>query len=468
MDRPSEITKRIKCGSCEVVGLGRSNFALIDYLLSVGAGRIVARDKVTPPVQTVERYSARGVVFQCGEHYLDGIGSADSVIFRTPVIRPDIEAFTNAIRLGAILTSEIELFMLVCPCPIVGVTGSDGKTTTTTIIHKLLSECGTAFIGGNIGVSPFVSFEKMKKADICVLELSSFQLQEITTSPDIAVLTNISPNHLNWHIDLDEYATAKSRIYGNGCKRLVVNADNAASLELLKSHPTSAEPVVFSMEKCYEELKELAPDAKAYLYLQDGIITVHTDREFPILAKADIKLAGAHNVANYMAAIGATLGMVSREAVCKTAVQFGGVEHRLELFRELDGVKYYNSSIDTSPSRTIAALSAFSIKPIIICGGSDKHISFEPLALELCKRAKAIVLTGQTAPAILAALKACPALDDELVIVTEGDFKSAVLAASRIAVSGDVVLLSPACASFDAFKDFEARGRAFKEIINSL
>ncbi|MCL2518876.1 MAG: Mur ligase family protein [Oscillospiraceae bacterium] len=397
-----------------VVGIGVSNLPLIDFLLAHGA-IVTARDikhKELPNVKTI-----------CGEGYLDNI--TEEYIFRSPGVHPN--KFADAVRNGAVLTSEMELFFELCPAKIIGVTGSDGKTTTTTIISKLIeAQFGHVYLGGNIGKPLLPEVEKMASEDYAVVELSSFQLMTMKKSPEIAVVTNISPNHLDYHKDMDEYINAKKNIYLHGCKRLVLNYN----------------------------LREIMNEIPAVYF--------NTGEEFNL----DILLPGRYNLENYMAAEAATRGICDFENLLKVAKTFGGTENRCEFVREMNGVKYYNSSIDSTPSRTAATLSAFERKVIIICGGSDKHISFDPLVETLCDKAKTVVLTGQTAPAIKTALiksgKNLP------LLIEESNFDEAVLKAIDCADPGDIVILSPACASFDAFPNFEARGNRFKEIVKNL
>ena len=469
MNKLSEILRRIKNGTCEVVGLGRSNYALINYLLELGAPRLIARDKGLPPSDTAQKYQKHEVIFKCGDGYLDGLHTEDCVIFRTPAIRPDIPEFLKAIEQGALISSEIELYMMLTPSKLFGITGSDGKTTTTTLIHLMLSKHAKAFIGGNIGISPLTHIKDNTAADLSVLELSSFQLQGISVSPDVAVLTNITPNHLNWHIDMNEYISAKADIIGERCRELVINADDTASLELIQRIKPTAHITAFSLSKSREEILSLIPNAKACIYIENGTVIYCADTPESVLNLTDIKLPGRHNVANYMAAIGATRAHVTNATVQSIARTFGGVEHRLEFVAEKNGVKYYNSSIDSSPTRTVAALNALDCRPIVICGGSDKNVPFDTLAEALCARAKAVVLTGQTAERIRSAITSCPLYQtSDIKIINAPLFADAVQAAKDLAASGDTVLLSPACASFDAFKDFEHRGRTFKNIVLSF
>lgn len=468
------LDEKIKNGRVTVLGIGVSNRPLIKYLLDRGA-RVTARDKksfemLMPHSKELEE---RGVELILGDAYLEDI--TEDVIFRAPGIRPDLPQIKAACDKGAILTSEMELFFELTPATVLAVTGSDGKTTTTTLTYKILEAelakngRGRVWVGGNIGTPLLQYVDEMTENDFAVVELSSFQLYTMSRSPKRAIITNITPNHLDWHTDMDEYTAAKRNI----CKHkpiehLTANAENALSAKIGCEAEVG---VTFfsSVGTDYLSVTKRKDNACA-IFEEDGYITFSDGKTNEKIIKTDeIKLPGRHNVENYMAAISITRGLVSKETIAEVARTFGGVAHRLEFVRELDGVKYYNSSIDSSPTRTAAALSALSQKPIVICGGYDKNIPFEPLATALCDRAKKIVLTGATAPKIMAALLACPTFDAEkLPIIEKKDFEEAVKAARSEAENGDIVLLSPACASFDAFVNFEERGNRFKSIVNDF
>jgi len=433
-----------------VVGIGISNLPLIYFLLEHGAS-VSAYDKKTFDElgKTATDLEEKGVSLVCGEHYLDHFD--EDIIFRSPGIRFDNPGFADAVARGAVLTSEMELFFELTPARIIGVTGSDGKTTTTTLIYKMLSEAGyKTYVGGNIGKPLLPEVEKMTVDDIAVVELSSFQLQTMKRSPDISVITNLSPNHLDYHKSMGEYSDAKKNIFlHEKCRRLVLNYKNDVTRAMADDARKDCE-VVFFMR-----------DGDIY---EDGDMICCRGEE--ILDSRKIVIPGHHNIENYMAAIGAVREFCSNDVIRKVATTFGGVEHRCELVREKDGVKYFNSSIDSSPTRTTAALSAFRQKVIVICGGYDKHIPFEPLAKPLCDHAKCVILTGATAPKIKAALDS---FEGEKPDIYEcPDFTDAIMKAHSVSRPGDMVLLSPACASFDAFKNFAERGCRFKEIVNSL
>ena len=475
LDIKTYLINKFKDKDCRVLGFGRSNRPLVEILLSAGA-RVTVHDgdnDILNEEQTQE-FISRGANFSVGEGYLHSLGG--DYIFRSPGIRPDLPEITEAVNNGAELTSEMELFFEVCPCLIIGITGSDGKTTTTTITHLLLETefkkngKGMAYVGGNIGAPLLPLVFEMTEDDVAVVELSSFQLQTMKQSPSRAVITNMSPNHLNWHTDMGEYVVAKRNICSHsGIEHLVVNRENVITHGIAQSCDVCT-TYFSSTRSSYEEIEPILKKNCSAVYEDGGIIYFDDgkDRE-PILKVSDILLPGIHNVENYMAAIAVTRGLVSADTVVKVASSFGGVEHRLEFVRERNGVKYYNSSIDSSPTRTAAALSAIGKAPVIICGGSEKNVSFEGLAIDLCTRVKAVVLTGQSAPHILAEIEKCPSYDKEKLTVKHiPNFDEAVLAAEGIAEEGDIVLLSPACASFDAFKNFEERGNRFKTIINGL
>lgn len=464
LELPQRMQVRLP-GPFAVVGLGVSNLPLIDFLLSHGA-QVTARDRKTRAElgDAAADLALRGVSLRLGEDYLADLD--ETVIFRSPGLRPDLEPFCNAVRHGAILTSEMELFMQLTPARVLGVTGSDGKTTTTTLTHLFLQAerdlhggGGTVYVGGNIGAPLLPLVEQMRAEDFAVVELSSFQLMDLEVSPWRAALTNLSPNHLNWHADMAEYADAKAQIFrGEGNTGLVTNAENGDCLRLAAD---CGVPVTLFSSNLSERdaFPLLASDT---IYVQDGIICRSGQ---PILPVSDILLPGKHNLENYMTAIGLTAGLVSPEAIRRVATTFRGVPHRLETVAFKRGVTFINSSIDSSPSRTMAALSALRGRPIVICGGRDKHVPFDDLARELDRRAKAVVLTGEAADLIGAALESVGAT---VARCRESDFDRAVRLAASMAEAGDTVLLSPACTSFDAFKNFEERGERFRAVVAEI
>ena len=454
----------------DVVGIGVSNLPLIDFLLDVGAD-VCARDKKTEVElgELADDLTAKGVHLVLGDSYLENIDA--DMIFRSPGLRPDLPAFVAAQERGAMLISEMELFLELTPATVIGITGSDGKTTTTTLTGLILSEackrraCGRVFVGGNIGTPLLNRVFEMTEDDFAVVELSSFQLQTAKRSAHIAAVTNVTPNHLNWHVDMKEYERAKANIFAHAPnRRLVVNAENDVTLAF--GRKTAQPKTYFSSKKHFHEEFSLEAGDHA-VYERDGAVLLWDGAcERAVLSVADIILPGKHNLENYMTAIALTEGYVTAEDVVKVATTFTGVAHRLERIRVHEGVTYYNSSIDSTPTRTAAALSALTERPIVICGGYDKNVPFEPLADALCARAKAVVLTGATASKIRVALEQKKEVQNGTLPVYENsNFVEAVLLAKSIAQKGDTVLLSPACASFDAFKNFEDRGNTFRRIV---
>ncbi len=450
----NEFKKDINGKSVAVIGIGISNIPLIDFLLDAGAS-VCARDKKTAE-QLGDVYGSlikKGVKVVCGDGYLDGI--QEKIIFKSPGIRADIAPLAECERNGAVITGEMDLFCKLCPCKIIAVTGSDGKTTTTTLISLILKKqreldgaAGKVWVGGNIG-TPLLSYvDEMSAGDIAVLELSSFQLHRMKFSPFVSVITNITPNHLNWHTDMDEYIESKTHVYAyqTADTKTVLNHNCEITRKLGES--AGSRVMYFNDENG--------------VYCRDGKIYCNGQRW---LDTADIKIPGRHNVDNYMTAIAALCELVSPEAVSAVAKDFGGVQHRIEFVREVDGVKYYNSSIDSSPTRTIAALRSFSQKLIVILGGYDKNIPYEPLIDPLFEHVKTAVLTGQTADKLYELIKAD---GRQMKICREATFEGAVQCARECAKPGDIVLLSPAAASFDMFANFEKRGEKFKDIVNKF
>ncbi len=441
-----------------VIGIGVSNTPLLDMLLAEGI-RVTACDKRTREQMGLqaEELERRGCTLHLGEDYLKGLDA--DVIFRTPGLRPDVPEIAACAAHGADLTSEMEVFFRVCPCPIIAVTGSDGKTTTTTIIAELLKSAGKrVWVGGNIGHPLLCEADGMLQTDYAVLELSSFQLMTMTRSPHIAVVTNLAPNHLDMHRDMAEYVAAKENIFRHQSRGdiAIFNSDNAITAEQSARAPGRA--------RTFSRRGEAADGV--FLRGED-IVCRSGGQERVIMTTGDIKIPGVHNVENYMAAIAAVDGLVPDEVIRSFARSFGGVEHRIELVRTYRGVRYYNDSIASSPSRTIAGLRSFKEKVILIAGGYDKHIPFDVLGPEVVAHVKLLVLCGATADKIRASVENAPGYapgKPEILDVTP--FTAAVEAARDRAQPGDVVTLSPACAAFDQFKNFAERGSFFKSIVN--
>ncbi len=436
-----------------VLGLGVSNRPLVRLLLQHGLD-VTGCDKAPVLDEELKALERQGAKLHLGPDYLKDL--AADVIFRTPGMRPDVPEIAALVAHGAVLTSEMEAFFEVCPCPIIAVTGSDGKTTTTTLIAELLRRAGkTVWVGGNIGQPLLDQAGEIGPEDVAVLELSSFQLMTMRQSPHVAVVTNLAPNHLDVHRDMAEYVAAKKNLFLHQGPQdiLVLNADN----EITASFAEQARGTV----------RWFSRKTPADVYLEGERVLRRDGTE--ILRRSQIKLPGLHNVENYMAAIAAVEGMVSDETIRTLAAEFGGVEHRIELVREKDGVRYYNDSIASSPTRTIAGLRSFDEKLILIAGGYDKHIPYDVLGPEIVEHVKTLVLTGATAEKIRQAVLAAPGYQPGCPeILEEADFYDAIHTAARCAGPGDVVMLSPASASFDHFRNFMERGEEFKKTVRDL
>lgn len=461
-DKLNSFYKSLHNKKVSFIGLGRSHRELLPMFASKGA-IVTLRDKRTREQigEEADKLEALGIKLTLGENYLENLCEED-IILRTPGMNYFTPALQQARESGAFVTSEMELFFDLCPCKIYAVTGSDGKTTTTTVISEFLKAQGfSVFLGGNIGFPLLPRIEQIGPDDRAVVELSSFQLISMRKSPDVAVITNVAPNHLDVHKDMQEYIDAKRNIYlhQGGISRTVINADNEITASFLPE--IRGEAMQFS--------RRITPALGCYL-AEDGTLTMNDRHSVtPVLHMDEIRIPGIHNVENYLAAISAVWGEVSKENIVSVAKNFGGVEHRIEFVRELDGVTWYNDSIASSPTRTIAGLNSFKQKLILIAGGYDKKIPFEPLAPKIIEKVKVLILMGVTAPKIEAAVTACEGYDpDQLTILHVSSMQEAVQKAREVAEKGDIVSLSPACASFDLYPDFEARGRHFKELVNAL
>ena len=443
-----------------VVGGGISNMPLVEMLLREGFDITLhdkkPRDELTDEVLKLE---SSGLKLKLGPGYLDGLEG--DIIFRTPGLHPMTRELARARDNGCVITSEMELFLELCRGRLICVTGSDGKTTTSNIIAELLKRAGfNVFLGGNTGRPLLADTDKIRQEDYVVAELSSFQLHSMRCRPDVSVITNISPNHLDVHPSFSDYLEAKSMIFKNQkpCDLLVLNADDAHSPGFAAAAPS--EVFYFSGKMPVEN----------GVFLSGGKIYRSTDGspEF-LMDSSEILLPGMHNRENFMAALTAVGGAVDARACRFVAASFKGVEHRLETVREHKGITYINDSIATSPARTAAGLKIFKTKPVLIAGGYDKNLPFDELGDEIALKVKALFLTGDTALKIKSAVERSRYYSpSELPVATDGDFTAAVSAACRFATAGDTVLLSPACASFDMFENFEKRGEAFKRIIAGL
>ena len=446
------------------IGAGVSHKRCIEQFVELGAQVTLCDQKKSLEdfgayADTLRRLHVR---LSLGEHYTDGFAGQD-IIMRTPgyeYYKPELQA---ALQAGTKVTSEVELFFELCPCEIVAVTGSDGKTTTITLISKMFEAAGRkVFLGGNIGAALLPQLADVTPEAVAVVELSSFQLISMRVSPKVAVVTNVTPNHLDHHKDMQEYIDAKRNIllWQVPPCRAVLGFENEISRGMQKD--CKGEQVWFTRLHDTDKGAFLRESDDTLCYAENGVVT-------PILPRAEVKLRGLHNVENLLAAIAAVWGRVPVEAMRQVGSTFTGVEHRIEPVRTLDGVTYYNDSIASSPTRTIAGLRSFNQKIILIAGGYDKKIPYEPLAPEILAHVKTLVLMGATGPRIEAAVRACPGFDESALTILHADsMQHAVELARGAAQPGDVVSLSPASASFDLYPNFEVRGRDYKNIVNNL
>lgn len=441
-------------------GIGISNTPLIMNFLKRGAVVYACDRRTREQIGAVaDELEAAGAGLRLGEGYLENLEV--DIIFRTPGMSFNLPELEAARKKGIAVTSEMEVFFDLCPATVFAVTGSDGKTTTTTLIAEMLKAEGkTVHLGGNIGQPLLPQIEEIEPEDYVVAELSSFQLISMRKSPDIAVVTNIAPNHLDIHKDMDEYVEAKKNIllHQNAFSRTVLNRDNEITYGFKKF--VRGQSLYFSME---QPLKN-----GAWLDTDGTIHMAYRGIDVPIMHKSEIAVLGDHNVANYLTAISAVWGYVGVDTIRKVAHEFKGVEHRIEFVREVDGVKYYNDSIASSPTRTIAGLKAFDKPVLLIAGGYDKHIPFEPMVPYIIEKVKKLYLCGDTAEKIERCVRENENYKGSPQILRVDNLAAAVAAAHRDAESGDVVTLSPACASFDAFPNFAARGSFYKELVNKL
>ena len=458
----TEFFRWVKGKKIAFIGVGVTNTDCIRLFAKKGAEVSVLDRKSREQLGALaDEFEQSGIRLVLGDGYLDGLTGYDAV-FRAPGMYFHHPALEKARQEGAVITSEMELFFRLCPCKTYAVTGSDGKTTTTTLIAEMLKASGKkVYKGGNIGRALLPVVEEVSSDDAAVVELSSFQLISMRQSPDVAVITNVAPNHLDVHRDMQEYIDSKKNLilHQDGFSRTVLNRDNAITRDM--TGLVRGELLTFSRQE--------APRFGAYLR-QDGMLCMRCHgAETEILPMEQIQLPGLHNVENFLAAYSAVWGDVPVEIMARTAREFGGVEHRMELVRELGGVKWYNDSIGTSPTRTIAGLKAFGQKIILIAGGYDKKIPYEPLAPYLCEKVSHLILMGATGPKIQQALEACPDYDGQHPALHWAEsMEQAVQTADGLAGNGDIVALSPASASFDLYPNFEKRGEHFKRLVAAL
>lgn len=457
-----EFERYIKGKKVAIIGIGVSNIPLLDYFYQLHANVTIFDSKELhqinkEAIQKIEKYRFD---FICGENALDKLIGFD-IIFRSPSCMPDTPQLIAEVEKGAILTSEIEMVLKLAPCKIIGVTGTEGKTTTTSLINSIIQKSGKkCFLGGNMGRPIFTQIKNISPEDIVILELSSFQLEDTDVSPDISVVTNIYPDHLNVHKSYEEYREAKKNVFRyqseNGI--VVLNYDNEFTRNFAKE--AKGKVIFFSSNEKLENGYIYDKTDETIKYCEDGI-------RRHIMKKTDIKLKGVHNYENICAALAATSSIVDIDTQIEAIKEFCGVEHRLEFVRELDGVKWYNDSIGTSPASTIAGLNSFDEDIVLLAGGSDKGLDYAEVGKAIARKVKALILTGPTSEKIETSVK--QALNGKTIeIYYTTNMQETVKLAKEIAQKGDIVLLSPASASFDLYKNFEDRGNQFKSCVNSL
>lgn len=461
-EKLKEFNSYIRFRKVAIIGLGVSNLPLIDYMYEKQARVTVFDDRNIDdiPKEIMDKITSYGFEFSFGPNSLEKLKNFD-IIFRSPSCLPTKPELVEEENRGAIVTTEIEMLMKMCPCKIIGVTGSDGKTTTTSLINAILKQAGyNTFLGGNIGTPLFTRLSEMKPEDIVVLELSSFQLMGMQVSPDIAVITNITPNHLNIHKDYNEYIDAKKNIFRYQDEKgiVILNYDNEITRSCSKE--ANGKVIFFSS-------KEKLDDG----YIVDEKIIKQCDDKIRkhILNVSDVILRGNHNYENIATAIAATSTLVDAQDAIKAVKDFKPVEHRLELVREVDGVKWYNDSVSSSPTRTIAGLKSFDEEIVLIAGGYDKNLDYTPIAKPIIENVKTLILLGQTSGKIFDAVKEeLEKENKDLPIYMCNTLEETVSIAKKLSKKGQIVLFSPASASFDMFKNFADRGEKFKNLVNNL
>ena len=457
-----EFEEYIKNRKVAIIGLGVSNLPLIDYFHDKKSIVTIfdSREIGEIPKEIIDKVTNYAMEMSLGKSYLNKLRGFD-LILRSPSCLPTVPELEEEANRGAIVTTEVELLMKMCPAEIIGVTGSDGKTTTTTLISEILKKAGyNCYVGGNIGTPLFTKLNEIMPDDKVVLELSSFQLMGMEVSPNISVITNITPNHLNVHKDYEEYIEAKKNIfkYQDRDGIVILNYDNEITRNCAKE---AKGKVIFFSSK--EKLDN-------GFIVDDGVIKECEDKvRKHILNTDDVILRGAHNFANIATALAATKTLVDTDIAVKAIKEFKPVEHRIEFVREIGGVKWYNDSASSSPTRTLSGLNAFKEDIILIAGGYDKNLDYTPLAKTVVDKVKTLILIGQTAEKIFDAVK--EELDKEnkkMDIYMCDSLEETIKIARKSAQKGEVVLFSPASASFDMFKNFADRGNKFKKLVNEI
>ena len=461
-EKLEEFEEFIKFRKVAIIGLGVSNIPLLDYFFEKKANVTVFdnREIDNIPKEIIDKITNYGFAFSFGENSLSKLNNFNLIV-RSPSCLPTKKELENEAKKGAIVTTEIELLMKMCPAKIIGVTGSDGKTTTTSLINEILEKAGyNTYLGGNIGTPLFTKLNKMTPDDIIILELSSFQLMGMEVSPEIAVITNITPNHLNIHKDYQEYIDAKKNIFKSQDKNgiLILNYDNEITRNCGKE---AIGKVVYFSHK--EKLDN------GYI-VDENIVKECNDKiRKHIIGIDDIILRGEHNLENIATAIAATNTLVDIDTAIDAIKEFKPVAHRIEFVRELNNIKWYNDSASSSPTRTISGLNAFNEEITLIAGGYDKNLDYEPIAKPIVDKVKTLILIGQTANKIYEEVKKESEIQDKQVnIYMAEDLQNAVELAKKYTNKNQIVLFSPASASFDMFKNFADRGDKFKKLVLEL
>ncbi len=457
-----EFEEYIKNRKVAIIGLGVSNLPLIDYFHEKKSKVTVfdSREIGEIPKEIMDKVTNYAMEISLGKGYLNKLQNFD-LILRSPSCLPTVPELEEEAARGAIITTEVELLMKMCPAEVIGVTGSDGKTTTTTLISEILKKAGyNCYVGGNIGTPLFTKLHEIKPDDKVVLELSSFQLMGMEVSPNISVITNITPNHLNVHKDYEEYIDAKKNIFKcqNRDGIVILNYDN----EITRNCASEVKgKVIFFSSK--EKLDN------GYI-VDNGVIKECDDKlRKHIVSAKELTIRGKHNYENICAAIAATRTLVDISTAIEVIKTFPGVEHRIEFVKEINGVKWYNDSASSTPSRTISGLNAFDEEIVLIAGGADKNLDYTPIAKPILDKVKTLILMGQTSGKIFDSVKAEEEIENkEINIYMVNSLSQAVILAKRYSLPGQVVLFSPASTSFDMFKNMYDRGHQFKDIVNKM
>lgn len=446
----TEYNNKLKSSKIAILGLGVSNIPLLEYLHNLGCDVVVFNTKPLDK-NLIDKLNIYKIKYYNEKNAFDYLHGFD-IIFRSPSILPTRKELVIAKEEGAVITSEIRELLHLAPCKVIGVTGSDGKTTTTTLINEILkANSYHTFLGGNIGTPLFTKLPEMKKEDIIVLELSSFQLMDMDISPDISVITNIAENHLDIHSSFEEYIDAKKNIfkYQDNKGILVTNADN----EITNKFKGNGETRYFSRSK------------QTNYFYTDGTYIYYNGKK--ILNKNDIKLRGIHNLENIATALTAIIDLIDLNKSIEVIKNFNGVEHRLEFVREINNVKWYNDSVSSSPTRTIAGLYSYDEKIVLIAGGYDKHLDYTNIAKPILDKVTKLILMGDTKEKIYNAVTTS-VTNPNIEIYKCNTLQEVVDKAKEVAIPGEIVLFSPASASFDMFKNFADRGNQFKDLVNKL